>query len=321
MISDTGKQLYRTLLMPARDAARWFVPRRSKVQAGGISWSPIVLRWKKRGKNLTNVILRRAAASMKVLSFPRFHFHIANYQANRSSTNISHRPTSSTRVFDTRIIRDEPRANVLTATPSLKPTLHVRRTPPSNQGRQPSRTSRDSDVPQFIDSKSANASPLVLQSFPPRKFLFSGTGKSRRQLAAKEEPSIPFKMQSRILQQWSLPVTARSRSQIDPVTPARGNKLLSPRFSRTEELVWRRVSKTTTDVTDRVRHQQVLDSTEPSSYSVANQQAAVAVARAMEAAAAIPITKLDPALMDRLANDVIRRVEQRVRIERERRGL
>jgi hypothetical protein len=128
-------------------------------------------------------------------------------------------------------------------------------------------------------------------------------------------------MQSRVLQQWPLPVTARSRSQIDAVLPAPGRKLLPPQYSRTEELIWRRVAKTTTDITERVRHQEVLDSTERGSGSVANQQTAVDVARAIEAAAAIPITKLDPALMDRLANDVIRRVEQRVRIERERRGL
>jgi hypothetical protein len=38
-------------------------------------------------------------------------------------------------------------------------------------------------------------------------------------------------------------------------------------------------------------------------------------------AAALRVTDLDPALLDRLTDDVIRRVEKRVRIERERRGL
>jgi hypothetical protein len=38
-------------------------------------------------------------------------------------------------------------------------------------------------------------------------------------------------------------------------------------------------------------------------------------------AAATRITALDPALVDRLTDDVIRRVERRVRIERERRGI
>ena len=37
--------------------------------------------------------------------------------------------------------------------------------------------------------------------------------------------------------------------------------------------------------------------------------------------AATQVTKLDPGVLDRLTDDVIRRVEQRMRIERERRGL
>jgi hypothetical protein len=41
----------------------------------------------------------------------------------------------------------------------------------------------------------------------------------------------------------------------------------------------------------------------------------------VRAAASQTVMKLDPALVDRLADDVIRRVERRVRIERERRGL
>jgi hypothetical protein len=38
-------------------------------------------------------------------------------------------------------------------------------------------------------------------------------------------------------------------------------------------------------------------------------------------AARVQISDLDPRLVDRLTDDVIRRVERRVRIERERRGL
>jgi hypothetical protein len=39
------------------------------------------------------------------------------------------------------------------------------------------------------------------------------------------------------------------------------------------------------------------------------------------AAEAMRLMALDPKLIDRLADDVVRRVEKRVRIERERRGL
>ena len=53
--------------------------------------------------------------------------------------------------------------------------------------------------------------------------------------------------------------------------------------------------------------------------SVPFQESTVAVVHANPTVS--HITKLDPALVDRLAEDVIRRMEQRVRIERQRRGL
>jgi hypothetical protein len=55
--------------------------------------------------------------------------------------------------------------------------------------------------------------------------------------------------------------------------------------------------------------------------SVSGQEAARAVSTAMERATAPQITRIDPGLLDRLTDDVIRRVEQKIRIERQRRGL
>jgi hypothetical protein len=50
-------------------------------------------------------------------------------------------------------------------------------------------------------------------------------------------------------------------------------------------------------------------------------ESAVGVAPLHERPAAMQITKLDPAVLDRLTDDVIGRVEKRMRIERQRRGL
>jgi hypothetical protein len=59
----------------------------------------------------------------------------------------------------------------------------------------------------------------------------------------------------------------------------------------------------------------------PPVRSIQSRQAPPAVAPAIERAAAPQVAKLDPGLLDRLTDDVIRRVEQRMRIERQRRGL
>jgi hypothetical protein len=55
--------------------------------------------------------------------------------------------------------------------------------------------------------------------------------------------------------------------------------------------------------------------------SAPQPETAVETALPAASAPAARITALDPALVDRLTDDVIRRVERRVRIERERRGI
>jgi hypothetical protein len=82
-------------------------------------------------------------------------------------------------------------------------------------------------------------------------------------------------------------------------------------FDRAEELVWRDV--TVANVTQTTNQKPVgaptvsthAESASSSSNKLTPQQ----------------ITKLDPGLLDRLTDDVIRRVEKRARIERQRRGL
>jgi hypothetical protein len=86
--------------------------------------------------------------------------------------------------------------------------------------------------------------------------------------------------------------------------------------------VWRRVTGPPTEIADSERRQEFSDSYErPSLRSFQSQEAAAHAPARFEQPAAQQITSLDPRLVDRLTDDVIRRVEQRVRIERERRGL
>lgn len=99
------------------------------------------------------------------------------------------------------------------------------------------------------------------------------------------------------------------------------NKPLRVQFDRPEEFVWRRVTHSLAEVADTERRQEFSNSYErPASGSFQSQEAAH-VPVTFEQPAAPQITKLDPSLLDRLTEDVIRRVEQRARIERERRGL
>ncbi len=324
MISNARKQFYRALFLRARDAARRFVPHRVTVRAREISWRPIVLRWRKRGKHLRNGIIRRAATSTKFLFLPQSHFHFANYQIHRSSTNISPESVSSTRVFDTRIIREQPRAKGEDSIRTSSVLLDYRSQRSSGDLNPSTRTPRDLQTPHWSNSKSTRSDATQFQLPRPSRFLFSRPAiTDLRPFSTKAEVTPTLSTPSRVQRYWRLPDGARSRTHENSRREDRAQTTRSaPQLYRTEELVWRHVSKTTTEINDRVRHLETIEPSErPSVRSASNQQTAVDVARMMEQVAATPITKLHPALIDRLANDVIRRVEQRVRIERERRGL
>jgi len=318
-------KLLRALLLPARDAARRFVSSRVKVKGRGatlVGWRPIVLRWRKRAKHLPRAIAQRAAATATYLSLPQFHFHFANYQTQRSSTNVSRAPGSSSRVFDTRIVHDELRAGVRPIS-SSQDRFAYRLTPVIDRGVQAAAKHANFGN-RFL---SVSSQSKVIDSVAPRvsaerKYLLSRPAVSSVRPLRNDNLATPGR-ESRIVHSWSPLLLVRPQSKNDNASPhAHDRRVILPQYHRTEELVWRRVSTSTTEITERMRHLESLVSSErPTSRVASSEQTAVEIARAIEAVKATPVTKLDPALMDRLANDVIRRVEQRVRIERERRGL
>ena len=92
-------------------------------------------------------------------------------------------------------------------------------------------------------------------------------------------------------------------------------------FDRAEELVWRRTKARATvieeapvaNVTQTIQQQTVRT---PAGNTVAQSASASSNQSTPQ-----QVTKFDPGLLDRLADDVIRRVEKRARVERQRRGL
>ena len=100
------------------------------------------------------------------------------------------------------------------------------------------------------------------------------------------------------------------------------NNRLPSQFKDPQELVWRREQRSPIALTGSGDHQERPESLDGSpTRSVPNREAVQAVIPTIERVASVQLSKLDPGLMDRLADDVIRRVEKRLRIERQRRGL
>jgi hypothetical protein len=87
------------------------------------------------------------------------------------------------------------------------------------------------------------------------------------------------------------------------------------------ELIWRRPSEASSESVRRPREVAAPPPAQGHAVPAAVQKELDPGAPPGRAAVSQTVMKLDPALVDRLADDVIRRVERRVRIERERRGL
>ncbi|HKY41577.1 MAG TPA: hypothetical protein VJM50_00675, partial [Pyrinomonadaceae bacterium] len=233
MISEGGTQLHRALSLPARDAARRFMPRRVKVEAREAGWRPMALRWGKRGKRLAHVIVRRVGGSTKFVSFPQFHFHIANHQTRQSSTHVSRARISSTRVLDTRIFRDEVRGGVRPASLSLKrfanqPARVIRGALP------PTLKLRRSETPVLSDSKPKSFYAVPAPVLRPRKYLFSRPSiNAVRPITTKDDLVSP-RPQSRIVQYWTPSFAPRLRSQSGAHSEHAHESAVLTQYQRTE---------------------------------------------------------------------------------------
>lgn len=114
----------------------------------------------------------------------------------------------------------------------------------------------------------------------------------------------------------------RRATQAAAMRPDDPVRVAPSRIRISDELVWRRAEHKVTEVVERVRQLETLYSREGSNdHPSAARQATFQPPAPAEPAIVRSITQLDPSLVDRLTDDVIRKVDQRIRIERERRGL
>lgn len=155
----------------------------------------------------------------------------------------------------------------------------------------------------------------------PRRFQF-GRILERARAGKPRDERTPFVNHSQIWHHWLQSFGRRPTAPGDLFWSSRKeSKPLPIQFDRTEEIVWHRVGRPSTEVADHERGQDFSNSYEQPALRNFQSQQAARVPASFEQPAVQQITKLDPSVLDRLTDDVIRRVEQRARIERERRGL
>ena len=316
-----GKWVYGAFAMVARDAAQRFAFNTGNPTGGRGSWRPLILRWRLRRNRLAKPESGRVAAQAPSLWFPQSHFHYATYLGDRMPHNRASGSPSTSRVTATRIVQDHQWTNVRPAELPRKtfPAYSPLRRFYSRESARPGIDAGFTTTPGSTRPPGgrSGASPAAR---PPRALL----GKTPRVACARarrEEGAQPFHTHSRIWRHW-LQVFRMRRPTLDDRIPHRSpeRKALGVRFDSPEELVWRRAKRPPAEVVDIDRHQAASDSYRPAVRSFQSQQVAN-LSPVSERATAAQITTLDSGFLDRLTDTVIRRVEQRARIERQRRGL
>ena len=100
-----------------------------------------------------------------------------------------------------------------------------------------------------------------------------------------------------------------------------GAAVRKTQFGAAPELLWRQTTQTSSRIAGEGSLSDIPRFSHRTATGFPQQEPTPEVPPLSGRTASLQVTKLDPSLLERLTDDVIRRVEQRVRINRERRGL
>lgn len=326
----------RRLALAACCAARAFAARQARAKPGehGGAWNPLWLRWARAGAGGRNVprFGARRYPTVSAMSFLHLnmHFGIAGREGGirgRVKPEVRHAAG---------------RFAVLQRDGSSKATPSVGKAPTLAMAAQRSWRSTAAFLPSTfvwmrgekrIDSRVARApvdSMRVTPSAPESpKAIVPGIQSQHILGRASLEPhGVPGGYPG-ILSALKLARRRRLRERpaANPAREAERASSSAPSsqysaYMRSPTLVWR--AKTTQDDSSANRRaiaQRTFSSLESPTQQTSSPVAPAHTAQAPEAKPAARLSSVDPALADRLADDVIRRVERRIRIERERRGI
>jgi hypothetical protein len=305
MIRRQGKK--RRITLAARDAARRFTLRRVAKTNG---WLPLALRWRQRRPTRPNVKANHVRTSVRFLSFPQVHFHFATHVSGANARRSVFRAAT---IHRERVVWDRSWTNTVVGSAQLRSAYHTTRIDYTRQAPQPKLNV------QKVELLSQRFFATIAKQFPwqPHGSSVSPVPAILHTNTHHEELTRSFKTYWR---------TYEHRSQVfsQPLPQHNTYALTGPtrrtriQFDRPEELVWRRVQPPA--VSEDVHHANTSESTQRQPVRIVEtpaQQFSTPTGRTTQT----QITKIDPALLDRLTDDVIRRVEKRARIERQRRGL
>ncbi|HUR83674.1 MAG TPA: hypothetical protein VM733_23165 [Thermoanaerobaculia bacterium] len=267
-------------------------------------WVPLALYWRRRRKRLAAVPAVRSAAPANITSFAQFHLHFGALTTTRESWR-------STVTRDSKTVRTTMWRTGNPACPDRRDRLSSTVHSTSRVFRTISSAATTKTV--HFNSRVAHSRDATTLLHHTDRRVRSLVESIRRITSSKSEHTHAIERHTTLRSSESR-VFRRSSSSTH-VHSHRESTVVSQRWSRqASELVWRRAPRAQTESSDvapapavfprRVTAQE----TAPEAHRTATR-------------AALKAADFDPGLLDRLTDDVIRRVERRARIERERRGL
>jgi len=339
-----GKKLFpRPLVMTALAAARSsdhagdtgeVASATGEVTSGRRRWMPLVLRWKKTPGTPGAVrSVNHFSSLTNINSFSQLHFHIGQFLINRGITSARANDAGSAAGSLAKMLFDRSSTPLVRASRRKgRSGLYESATRQADGGVE----RLEKTVREVLLSKersTAVETSRTIRTFLNRRTdLFHGTVTRRKKIASGPLVAVHPGYQGSTAER----VFARAARKhvVDTSAPAaaggikRAADLLKTPgggfdnvFGRRDELVWRRVNNTKLIEEERADFQRSLDQRIEQVSREAASSGRTFSRGGGQTTAGVTVTNLDRATVDRLTNDIIRQVEKRARIERERRGI
>ena len=256
-----------------------------KIKNRAFGWRPLVLYWRRRDSRRPLAKTDRVMSSVSLSYFPQIHLHTTcvNIQ-NRERVLLERR-------FGTRIYTDKSQTRLI------------------EHHHHYLSSSKHSALIRQIQQLRTGASI---------KSVFTVFRNTRR------EELVKVSRTERYLREYQSQVRSTHTTQRLSFRSAQKETLVKSTqvyFDRAEELVWRRNQPRTLASEDAPVEQNTEITQRPTVRTPATTTHAQSVSASSVQTTPQQITKFDPNLLDRLTDDVIRRVEKRALVERQRRGL
>jgi hypothetical protein len=314
-----NKHPYGVLALAARTASR-FVARCHTAKRRD-AWRPIALFWRQKRKGLESVQATRLALKTGVVRLAQFYLHFVIRENDRTPRHSTHGLSPVAVIQSSRVVMDYQRiidqSGIRVAQPSSAPnpvrffSIRYARSDSGTKVRNGATYARPSRQP-IISSTATWVAGRARRPNPGRTHLSVRLGTSADTQTQTYQVSRINKRELYLFHSHSGAIsnTVRPHSQESSATQL---------HFYPQELVWHRTRQPSAETASNERQvdlREVVHQAHGRSYS--EKEATSGMSQAFEHT---PALKIDSGLVDRLADDVIRRVERRARIERERRGL